>query len=330
MASLLVELAIAAWAVPSAAQQGEPTATPSAELAPKPEPLIIEPADREAARLHAAGRAALAAKENDRARDWLRQALELHESADIAEDLGTAELALREYPGAATHLAWSIAHAATGASTEEAKKKFELARPYVAGVRLVVNVAGAKIHVDGGDVTAHASDALYYLPGSHVFEAFHPDYRDARKDMAVEAGKDSVVELMLEPRDGVGSGHPKPGLMGAGLGIGGAALVAGIVTGALSLGARGRAKDLQTDVDRAAVSCAAPPAGFAATCGDLESTLARRDALGTAAIVTLGVGGAVLLAAGLYIGISSSQRTSAAVAPLVERNAAGAVFSGSF
>jgi hypothetical protein len=317
--------------------------TPAAPPAKKrPDVLLIESDEREAAKLHDEGRAALGRGQNERARDLLRRAFQLRQSWDIAEDLGSAELALREFPEAATHLAFGIAHAPTDANLEPARAKLAEARPHVAGIRFAVNVPDAKVRIDGQDAELPAGEAMFRKPGSHVFEAHHPDYGPARKDIMVEAGKDNLVELVLTKRNGnnhapnTGRAHPAR----LPLIITGSVLVAaGVGTGiGLTLLANSKATrvstlngDLAASGGSAQQACRAAPAD--PRCLEAHEAyeagkIAKHGAIaGSAAAGGVGV---VLLAVGFALPSGPASKNSLFFAPLVTATVRGLAVGGAF
>jgi hypothetical protein len=161
----------------------------------------------------------------------------------------------------------------------------------------------ARVLVDGVEAPAAELDALGVLPGEHVVEASGPGGTTARRTITLKAGQTEAVELPLPPpprtepppisppasrpeaaapplRLPGGLSLPVPSAVSLGVGV--AALLAGTVTGVISLRTAGNVK----------AQCS--PAGVCPTSVEADAALAGR--LADASTATLVVGGGAIVA----------------------------------
>jgi hypothetical protein len=76
-------------------------------------------------------------------------------------------------------------------------------RPPTGSVRIIANVDGAQVILDGDPIGVVPADAADLVPGSHIVEVTAPGFHAGRQDVQVEAGQRRVVRLELEalPRE---------------------------------------------------------------------------------------------------------------------------------
>lgn len=239
----------------------------------------------DADRLFSEGRAAF---NEQRYADGLRafeQAWKIRKSYDIAGALAQTEMQLGKHRDAAEHLAFVLrTFPATG--DDGLRKTLEAAfadvKKHVAAVRVVASVNGAEVRVDGVPV-GHAplADDIFVMPGTHMIEARLERHLTASKKLDAKEGTAERVELALVPESETTAAPSRLPAYVA-FGAGGAGLLTGIITGAVSLAKYGDVKD----ACNAELVCPATLRGEA----DTGKALGH---VSTAGFVLAGVGAAV-------------------------------------
>jgi hypothetical protein len=213
--------------------------------------------EAEAERLYADGQKAAQAERWTEARDRFREAFALTPHAQIAVQLGRAELSLGESASAAEHLAFFLRTAtdASASDRQTVQAMLDRARAKVAAVEVTVEPSGAEVRVEGREVgTAPLADPVFVEPGTRDVEAFGRG-GSARATIEAAAGKTYRVGFVVSG-GGAGLMRVDPSLRW-GVTIGGSAatlvtLGIGVGLGAAAMGARyGEQESLQ----RGAIAC---------------------------------------------------------------------------
>lgn len=154
--------------------------------------------------------------------------------------------------------------------------------------------SGAEISIDGVAIAASAAmQPRKVNPGKHVVAAMAPGYDEARVEVQVPEGKMTPVTLTMTPAAAGPEGPGGPGggksgglspLVFVGFGVGAAGLIAGTVTGALSLSKTSSIRD----------QCSDDGACPASTAKDIQ----RATTLANVSNISLAVG-----AAGVAVGV---------------------------
>lgn len=192
----------------------------------------------EADRLFAEGGAAFDAQKYEDALRAFEAAWKLRQSYDIAGALAQAEMQTGKHRDAAQHLAFALrTFPATG--NGDLRRTLEAAfaglKKEVASVRVLVNVDGADVRVDGVSVgRTPLADEVFVGPGTRIVEARLARHVSASRKLDAKKGVAEKVELVLLPEDPK-TGEPSRLPSYVSFGIGGAGLVLGAVTGAVSL-----------------------------------------------------------------------------------------------
>ncbi len=170
------------------------------------------------------------------------QAFAKFEHAQIRGLQGLCELELGQYREAATHLAFYVDQTTSGAEPAM-KAGLALAKERVAQVIVRCDPSAAELTLDGTKV-GKPPISIFLDPGPHTVSAQIDGYlpREEKRDIA--AGTKIEISIRLS-RDVVEK--PRPIWPGAvGLGLAGGALVAGIATTVVSMGASSDAKSAHT------------------------------------------------------------------------------------
>ncbi|MBI4954779.1 MAG: PEGA domain-containing protein [Myxococcales bacterium] len=316
MRAPLVATIIAALALlPRAVRADDPP--PAGEPA-----LASASAASRAAELFAEAKRAIDEGRKEEARKLLAEAFGLQKSWDIAANLGSLEIELGAHADAAAHVSFALGAFPVSGSVEKRNKLaewLEQAKAKIGTVRLGATVEGAELTVDGKGVgRAPLAEAVFVMPGAHVFGASHPQYEGGREERTLEAGSEMEIQLTLVPKQG-----PPPGgsgidwaIAGTGFALGGAALITAVGLGAASAGKLGDVNDIASWLDETGTRC--PRSSSDPTCTEIFGAAADRNTLAGAA-VGLGVAaGAILAATGIYaVTAGSSKAPVASVAPYV-------------
>lgn len=299
----------------------------------------------------------------DTARKLLLESMALKASFDTVGNLGAVELAQKRYRDCAEHLALSLrSYPPTG--SEAAKKrtqdKLTECKKKVGVAAVTVSPEGVTIAVDGATVgRAPLADSLYLEPGSHVLTFTKEGHRSEARTLSAVAGGEETIQLSLTPTPArpsqpvvatsdksgdAASSHAASPTAAAGdaapvppsssapfwpVIAGGATTVVMLGTGVglwvASTSTEKEGDALKTSLREAGKVCPAD-------CGELIDTYERASSQRNAAtgmFVSAGVLAAGTAAYYLIVHPSPGS-TSTALIPIVDRDRAGLVLSGSF
>jgi PEGA domain len=309
--------------------------------APKPDsrssstdarPKVQDPADD----LFAQGAAAYHAGRLAEAEDKLRQAWALKKTHDIAGDLGLVELKLGKLALAAEHIAWALQHFPPTESDQTRQGFADMlanVRLQVVSLRIHVNVDGATVLVNGRSLgtAPPIADEVFVEPGTIRVTARHDAYEAAEQTLSLAKGDARDVSLKLAPIvvEPARRSIVPAAVMG---GVGGAALVTGVVLLGLGVSKRSDFFSLGAQTNHTCVVHAPAPQG---ACAQLASEATQADTLGNGGIVALVVTGAAAIGVTTYMLWPTSRREAGSgrslrVAPLASVNGGGVLLSGSF
>lgn len=226
----LVWLCVASTASAASAQppEGEPSEPPGevqappAEEAPDPSRALLAEAVREYGNGSYAEAYAL-----------LLRAYEQNRTARVERVLGMTAFELRNYQEAITWLERSLEtteRPLTDEMREDVRALLVRARSFLGSFTVRANVPGARIDVDGAPLEG---ESVVLDLGEHEIVARAEGYESATRRVQVRGGEDEVVELVLvrlvaAQAEDPGALHRRLGI--ASLAVGGAFLVAGIVS----------------------------------------------------------------------------------------------------
>jgi hypothetical protein len=259
----------------------------------------------------------------------------LQKSYDIAGNLGNVELKLGLFSDAAEHLSYALANfPPTGepAAQQLLLKKRDEARKELGRARILVNVPGARVFVDGTQVgVSPLAEPVYVSPAGCSIEAKLEGYVDARAAVSPAKGGEKSVTLSLVPVEA-----PRPRSLVPGLALGGVA-VAGLATGIGLLVAAGAKHSTVLELNKGILtdkkSCAPGAPNFDARCPTLESAASSSDTLHNLGVGFLAGGGAAALGAGLYFlwpASKSTTGTGVRLIPVSTATGGGLVAAGTF
>lgn len=277
-------------------------------------------------------------------------------NAKIINNLGTAELELRLYRDAAEHLA--IAARLTDASDPKRQRTLSNlaeARAKVGTLNLTIKHGGQELDgvelVDmetGKSYTTPLLDPIFVDPKKVSFRIRREGYESQEKVFELKAGEEQAAEIVLDRPAGYAGGPvgtstapagpavaPRSKLPGfIGLGVGGAALVAGGVLVGLAAGQQSAiVNDAPKEGGKPLCGRAAQP-GEDAACADLRSRAGSASGMGNAGIGVLIGGGVIVAAAAVYLllpsGKTPANSKTSQIAPVVGQDGGGFVWTGSF
>lgn len=273
-----------------------------------------------------------------------QKAWDLKRSFDLAANLGDCELQIGQNREAAEHLAYATREfplSGKPALKERLWKRFQEARARVGALRVIVDVPGAAVSIDGRKVgVAPLGDEVFVDPGRHVIEVELDGYEVGRADADIEKGasKDTAITLVkkkvssptVEPP--VVTGGPSKAVLIAGSVTAGVALGAGVVLAVL---ANGKAADADDKHDEVAATggpaaCAGGGGALAKECNALRGLRGDASTFTNAAgwlFIGAGAVGAGTLLYGL-LAPREVQKKGMTVAPMVGRGGGGVVFGG--
>ena len=120
---------------------------------------------------------------------------------DIAANLGQTQYRLSKYREAAEHLAFALRHWPVVGKREPrdlAQKRLEELRPKVGMLRIMVNVAGAMVVVDGREMgRSPLGEEVFVDPGARTVEAKLAGYQGTKQQVEAAAGVELKVEVAL-------------------------------------------------------------------------------------------------------------------------------------
>jgi hypothetical protein len=324
------------------------------------QPAAVADADR-ADSLNARAVALLKAGKPKEAEPLAREAWSLKQSYDIASNLGLAELGAGKHRDAAEHLSYALrtfpsngkpAHRKLlQTSLEQAKAELGTMVVRVSEERAVVTIDGARAGV------SPLADPLFVTPGEHFLQATLEGFEPAEERVTLAKGEQKEATLTLKARapsagaapataatgatppvaPPVGYGHPdrppsggaSPVVLGVGYGLAGAALIAGVVTAAMSSSKAGDADD-ELEAVRAQGgpnACDAP--AYSAPCSEIVALRGDADTLANVSLGAFVGAGALALATTIYW-VAAPKRGTAALTPIVGPRDAGLSFRTQF
>ena len=157
----------------------------------------------------------------------LEEAFALHESPDIAANLGTCEAQLGKYTAAAEHLGFAVRElmpSATDAQRKHITQAFESVKKQVAELALDLDPVDAKVTVDGNEARVRGA-VLFLKPGKHSVTVSAPGRiaKTIEVDIAKGQRASETVLLDKEPVAAAVPGGGGGGSAGVGGGGGGSA-----------------------------------------------------------------------------------------------------------
>jgi hypothetical protein len=195
----------------------------SAQLRAEPAPKSGETAamTEKARELYTEGTKAMDSGRYGEAHAALLAAWSLKQHAQIAANLGAAEVQLGRYRDAAAHLTFYLREAPKEKVKERlsAQELLARARKHVGALSIKVEPAGAEVLVDGEIVgKAPLAEEVFVDPGARVIEARQEGYATRKQAVSVAAGASQSVTLTLEqaPPAGAGAAAAEAGAAEAG------------------------------------------------------------------------------------------------------------------
>ncbi len=193
----------------------------------------------EADKLFDQGLAAYKEGKPEVALDSYRSAWKLRKTQDLATAMAQVEIVLGKHRDAAEHLSYALRYFPVSGKKElrerleaafaESKAKVTLVRLLVAG-----GAEAFALSVDGVAVdTSVTGSELFLAPGTRTIEANAKGYQPARQKVEAKEGLAIDVTLTLLPAEQPAERSMVP--PGIAFGVGGAGLLVGAVTGAISL-----------------------------------------------------------------------------------------------
>jgi tetratricopeptide (TPR) repeat protein len=123
-------------------------------------------------------------------------------SARLLHALGMVEHELHNYSRATEYLDQALRSQDRPLTAEErvaAEDLSKSAREHIARYTLHMQPTAALVALDGQPVALSTDHSLWLDAGSHVLEAAAPNFSPLRRELQVEAQKDNVVTLKLQP-----------------------------------------------------------------------------------------------------------------------------------
>src|SRR5690606_16690256 len=122
-------------------------------------------------------------------------------SPDIAANLGVAELELRQYSAAATHLAYALENLLPSTSVDQKaalEASFQQALQHVGVLELSITPSDATLTIDSRP--AHpVADRLYLDPGTRKLVASAQGHQTLQDFISIKAGETKQAEITLQP-----------------------------------------------------------------------------------------------------------------------------------
>ena len=230
------------------------------------------------------------------------QAWAIHQSYDVALQLGAAELDQKKYREAAEHLAYAQATLPTGAKEEIRKTlatRLALTLKQVGVLHVTASPQGAEVLLDGAAVgRAPLAQALYVDPGPHTI-AIRTAGAPVEQKIDAAAGSEQDVRIGAGSEGGAGEG-PNAAVLGVGYGLAGVGIVVGAVLLGLS-GGKSSDADALLETVVAARGGAAPCRAGGADCEQIQSLRHSADQLTRAGAWTIISGGVLAGATTAYL-----------------------------
>ncbi|MEZ4219642.1 MAG: hypothetical protein R3B13_01855 [Polyangiaceae bacterium] len=138
----------------------------------------------------------------------LREALALHESPDIAANLGMCEASMGKFVDAAEHLEFAVADmmpSAPQATRDRIRKARDIVRKEVGELILGLDPADAGVTVDGASRRVRNA-RLFLSPGEHALEFTAKGFASQQKVVSTAKGQSQSLDVALERvPSGIGS-----------------------------------------------------------------------------------------------------------------------------
>ncbi len=348
--TVVLAASLACAAAPRAAAAGDKPA-PAPAPAPAPSPSPSPPQPETADSLYNQGNAAYDRDDFALALELYSGAFKLRKSYDIARNLGLAELKLGRLRDAIGHFTYSLdQYPSNRADTKKQVVEWlAQAKTQVGTLHLTVDPDAAVCKLNGTAIPHEERDGdILVDPGEAKLECAADGYRTDKRSVTITKGAIEAVAITLVRKAKDADLPPPPARSGygalplgvrqkvtwAGLGLGAALVVGGVVTTALSVTKAGEADGLLADL-RAQTGrqspCAAPAA---ATCGDLLEARKFQDVTGNVAFWTLVAGAGVSAFSAAYLwpseGLLAVSPAPAKPAVGVAIAPGGVVITGSF
>ena len=266
-------------------------------------------------------------------------------SPDIAANLGVAELELRQYSAAATHLAYALENLLPSTSVDQKaalEASFQQALQHVGVLELSLQPQDATLTIDSRPAQPVAG-RLYLDPGTRKLLASAPGHQTLQDFISIKAGETKQAEITLQPdpqaQTPPTSGEPgtlteleptdssttypvarkKPSWVPVIIGGAVTAVAAGVY-----VGFRLRAEDAKDDAERLTADATEQfgqhPCSLAGAnspeCADIEKASDRADSSARIGNIALIAGGVALAATATFAVINlwpSSERTNASL-----------------
>ena len=283
------------------------------------------------------------------AEEALERAWAVHESYEIAAQLGAVELERDKPREAAEHLRYALDHyptIGTPAARSSIEARLANAAAQVGTATVTVSVEGAAVAIDGEPAgRAPLAASVFVDPGSRTFEARADGYETARQTVEVAPGSKLQVALALvrltpapapapqpaAPPDA--GGTPRWEVAGPLLGIGAAGIVVGAAFAGVS-SARNASVDERSAELALLGATACDGAANALACQELQDTESARTTFATASAWSFGLGAACAVAGIVWAAVAPDASEASGVQvqllPIVGEDAAGAVFGSNF
>lgn len=198
------------------------------------QPALADDADRSFEQ----GTTALKAGKYEDARHAFEAVWKQRKTHDVAANLALAELQLGKHRDAAEHFAFALRNfPVTGdqAIRKGIEGAFADAKKHVMTLRVIVSIDGAEVTIDRSVVgRSPIADEIFVEPGARTIEARLPGHVTAVQKLEAKQGASDKIELALRPEDQVVPERSRlPSYIA--FGAGGAGLVVGAITGAVSI-----------------------------------------------------------------------------------------------
>jgi len=259
----------------------------------------------------------------------LEQAWALKKTADIAGNLGSVELELKEYDRAANHLAYCDRHLPVSTPAEERDRlRTQLgdAKKHVGALVLDVQPDGVEIDVDGENAgRAPLEGPVFVNPGARKVVAKRDGLIAKELTLTVQAQQELTQKLVLDPV-ALAPGKRRSPVPGAVLlGLGGV----GIAVGATLLGLT-VSKDHEARTLGRTLICA--PTQMEAGCAQLANIASTRNSFIYGGWISASVGAALAISGVAYLAWPYSSDRKAKVGVMVNPSfdSPGVLVGGSF
>ena len=290
----------------------------------------------------------------------LTEAFALHESPDIAANLGSCEASLGKYADAAEHLRFAnerMMPSAEPAQREKLQTAFDIVKKQVAELVLELSPSDSAVSLNG-KATLVRDGVVFLKPGKHTITVSAPDHLAKTLEVEVQKGQRRVETIALDkdPATAAPAGAAGASGVGGGAANGEAGTPSGlstrntvaIVGGALTAVAVGagvffavRASSAQGDVDTFKATAVrqlggnCPRGSSAPVCLDLADAADQRNTANqnaTIAFVAGGVLGAATITTYLLwpTGDKKTGRAPTRVVPVVSASGVALGLQGSF